>query len=149
MSALAKYIDTVAVTVSILKDWNDMHWKATYGREKIAEINSQMISVKGALLDRPIVHGGASKTEDMICAAIDKKDILLKGREQARAYIEELMPYWERLTEEEQFLLTTRFIERNGERWEDKVTRRYYISRSEAYRRSDAALKRLASLLFW
>ncbi|NLL91648.1 MAG: hypothetical protein GX222_04415 [Ruminococcaceae bacterium] len=149
MSELINYIDPVKVTICILRDWSDKHWKATYGDEKVAEINSQMTSIKGASLDKTPVTGGASRTEEMLCAAIDKKDILLKGREQARAYIEELMPYWERLTEEEQFLLTTRFIERNGERWEDKVTRRYYISRSEAYRRSDAALKRLASLLFW
>ena len=78
-----------------------------------------------------------------------KTEIVERGYYLARDYLRELTPCWERLSEEEQYMLTVRFIDREEGNGISRLMERYHISRSEAYRRSEAALNRLSRLLFW
>ena len=78
-----------------------------------------------------------------------KTEIIARGYYMARDYIHELLPCWERLSEEERFMLTVRYIDRDERNGIRQIMEQYHISRSEAYRRSEAALNRLSRLLFW
>jgi hypothetical protein len=147
--SLINYLDDFLdkVVISILRDWNDQHWKFDFNKERIEEIKGRLTSVT-ARADKQRVSG-SSDTDDMIAGVIDKKTILERGYQLATEYINELQPCWERLTEEEQIMLVCRFVDRNETRGIDAIMARYYIGKTEAYDRSNAALRHLRRLIFW
>ena len=150
MVKMIDYINVEKVTIDILKDYRDQIWKAENSRRKLKEIDEQMSSMKCAL-NTVAVQGGGNKHEEMLCGGIDRKTVVEYGYLQAKQYVKEFMPCWKRLTEDEQYLLTNRFIDNAGgeKAGMKKIMERYSISRSEAYRRADLALKRFSKLLFW
>ena len=131
-----------------MRDWHDQHWKAETGRERLSAIDDSMIRLTGTLGKTP-VQGSGNHTEEALCAAIDKKNLTEYGYRQAVSYIEELQPCWERLSLDEQFMLYARFVDWDEGSGIKRIMDKYHIGRSEAYRRSDEALKRLSSLIFW
>lgn len=145
---LIDYIDTKRVTIEILKDWHDQHWKADQKKKEILEIDRRMTSLTSALGSNP-VKGGSSKTEEMLCASIDKKTVAEHGLRLAKEYIAEIGPAWNRLTEDEKFYLSARFIDYDERNGIDLIMRKYNISKTEAYNRSNDALGRLSKLVFW
>lgn len=144
------YINVEKVTIDILRDFRDQLWKAENGRRKLREIDDSMTSL-GCALNSIAVQGGGNKYEEMLCGGVDRKTVVEYGHRQALQYVKEFMPCWKRLTEEERFLLTCRFIEDSSSEKAGvtRVMERYSISKSEVYRRTDQALKRLSKLLFW
>lgn len=143
------YIDTEKTAIRILKDWLDQHWKLETAAKRIEEIDDRMLSSRSSFSSASPVQGGANRTEDKLCNAIDRKTAALYGLKKATEYDRDVSCCWERLTEEEQFCLSARFIEHEEGNGIGRIMQRFNIERSEAYRRSDAALKRLAKLLFW
>ena len=87
--------------------------------------------------------------EDALCKSIDKKSAALYGLKKAKEYERDVAACWERLTEDEQYCLTARFIDHEERNGIQRIMDRFCVERSEAYRRSDAALTRLSKLLFW
>ena len=116
---------------------------------QLAEINARLTRVTGRLGSTPVTGGGGNKVEETMVAALAKKEIVTRGYDMARDYLRELTPCWERLSEEERYMLTVRYIDREEGNGIPLIMERYHISRSEAYRRSEAALNRLSKLLFW
>ena len=143
---MTDYIDKTKTTVDILRDWRDQQWKAENGRERLAEINARLTSVTGRM--SPVVSGG-NRSGDAMAEGLAKKEIVARGYDMARDYLRELTPCWERLSEEEQYMLTVRYIDHDEGNGIGQIMEKYHVSRSEAYRRSDAALSRLSKLLFW
>ena len=143
---MSDYIDKTKTTADILRDWRDQQWKAENGRERLAEINARLNSVTGRV--GAVVSSG-SRNVDAMAEGLAKKEIVARGYDMARDYLRELLPCWERLSEEEQYMLTVRFIDRDEGNGIGRIMDKYHVSRSEAYRRSDAALNRLSKLLFW
>ena len=143
------YFDAKRTTIAILKDWHDQRWKLDHAAERIAEINGRLYSTKSASSDTVPVQGGANRTEDNLCAGIDKKELLLHGLKKAEEYERDLSACWDRLTDDERFCLTARFIDHEEGGGIQRIMDRLCVERSEAYRRSDAALDRLSKLLFW
>lgn len=146
---LLSYIDRRKTTIAILRDWNDQQWKVESGRDRVAAINDRMISISPRLGKEP-VQGGGRKTEEMLCAAIDQKTIAEYGTAEAKKYFDEIAPCWERLTDDERFMLTARYVDNESER--DGIAAimdRYGIGKSKAFDLSSEALDRLAKLLFW
>ena len=146
---MTDYIDRNKTTADILRDWRDQNWKAETGREQLEEINARLTRVTGHLGSTPVTGGGGNKVEEAMVAALAKKEIVTRGYDMARDYLRELTPCWERLSEEERYMLTVRYIDREEGNGIPLIMERYHISRSEAYRRSEAALNRLSKLLFW
>lgn len=143
------YIDTEKTTIRILKDWLDQRWKLETAAERIEEINDRMLSSRSSFSSAAPVQGGASRTEEELCNAIDRKEAALYGLKKATEYDRDVSCCWDRLTADEQFCLSARFIEHEEGNGIRRIMERFNIERSEAYRRSEAALKRLARLLFW
>lgn len=147
MSKMLDYIDREKTTIAILKDYHDQLWKLENDRRLIRELNEDITSPKG--MSSTPVHGGGSRREETLCSVIDKKDVLEKGYKQAQQYHVEFAPCWEQLTDTERDILSLRFIEHYESGGIKNIMRKYNISKSEAYNRSNYALKRLAGLLFW
>lgn len=148
MSAI-DYIDVKKTAVEVLKDWNNQRFKLEHEAERLKEIQSAMLSPKGAALGRIPVKGGANRMEENLCNAIDRKAAAMQALKSAQEYERDVMPCWERLTDEERFCLTARFIDHEEGRGIDRIMERFYVERSQAYKLSDAALSRFAKLLFW
>ena len=146
---MTDYIDKTKTTAEILRDWRDQQWKAETGRERLAEIDTRLLRVTGRTGGTPVSGGGGNRAEEALTAGLAQKEIVTRGYNMARDYLRELMPCWERLSEEEQFMLTVRYIDQLEGNGIPLIMEKYHISRSEAYRRSDAALNRLSKLLFW
>ena len=146
---MTDYIDRNKTTADILRDWRDQSWKAETGRERLAEINARLTGVTSRLGSTPVTGGGTNKVEEALAVGLAKKEIVARGYDMARDYLRELTPCWERLSEEERYMLTVRYIDREEGNGIPLIMERYHISRSEAYRRSEAALNRLSRLLFW
>lgn len=143
------YIDVKTTAISVLKDWHNQRFKLEREAERLKEIQSDILSLKGPALDRVPVKGGSSKREESLCNAIDRKTLAAQALKNAQEYDQDVTPCWERLTYEEQFCLTVRFIDHEEGNGIERIMERFCVERSEAYRRSDAALKRFAKLLFW
>ena len=143
------YIDVKRTAISVLKDWNNQRFKLEHEAERLKEIQSDMLSLKGTALDRVPVKGGTSKREERLCNAIDRKAVAMQALKSAREYDQDVTPCWERLTFEEQFCLTARFIDHEEGDGIKRIMERFCVERSEAYRRSDAALDRFSRMLFW
>lgn len=143
------YIDVNKAAIAVLKDWNNQRFKLEHEAEKLKEINSAMLSPRGAALDRVPVQGGANRMEETLCNAIDRKTAAMQALKAAKEYDQDVTPCWERLTNDERFCLTARFIDHEEGDGIKRIMERFCVERSAAYRMSDTALSRFAKLLFW
>ena len=144
---LADYIDTAAAARAVLRDWNNQLFKADCGRDRITELDAKL-GARVSRADKPRVSGGGG-AGDAVAARLDKRELAKKGYQLARDFLDELEPAWRLLTDEERLMLTARYVDRDEGRGVEKIMDALYIGKTEAYRRSDLALGRLAELLFW
>ena len=146
---LIEYIDTIQATINILRDWRDQQHKAETGKDRITAIDERMISLNSRLGSTP-VEGGGTKSQEALCAQIDRKALAKMGYERAKEYLAELEPCWERLTEDERYMLTARFVDPPyGGGGIGRIMEKYNVEKTKAYDMSNAALKRLSKLIFW
>ena len=143
------YIDVEKTAIRMLKDWYDQRWKLENAPKRVAEINDRMCSIKSTSSSSVPVMGGASRTEELLCNAIDQKTVALHGIKKAKEFENDISGCWARLTEDERFCLTARFIDYEDGDGIKKIMDRFHVERSEAYNRSKNALTRFARLLFW
>jgi len=148
MAKLFHYIDLEKTTVAILKDYLDQEWKLQNDPKRLVEIDSDMRSPNSAFYGLP-VQGGATSGEDRLCTALDKKSLISYGYQQAKEYLREFTPAWERLSAEERSLLRARYIDSLEPKAIERIMREHHVSKSEAYNRLNKALSRLTKLLFW
>ena len=149
--SIVDYIDTRKTTIAILRDYRDQAWKLETADVRMAEIDAQLDGLTSPL-GNPTPGGsgtGRNTTEERICAAIDRKTVAEYGIRKAREYDIDLKRGWERLSENERDYLTMRWIDQEEGDGVKKIMEKYHIEKSEAYRRSEDALQRLAKLLFW
>ncbi|MBQ4093778.1 MAG: hypothetical protein IJC61_01915 [Oscillospiraceae bacterium] len=146
---LIDYLDRKRAAVAALRDYEDMRWKMERAGSVIEAANDRMTSLP-SMSSGVSVQGGESGRQGLLDSQIDRKRAAEHGLRCAQEYFREFIPAWERLTPQEQALLRLRYVEYpRDSRWVDVVRERYNIERSEAYRRSDEALDRLAKLMFW
>jgi len=127
-----------------LRKWRDMEYKLNTAGETLEMLDEFMTSYPATLSSTP-VQGGASKREDRLINAIDEKTLIEEGVKAAREYFAELLPAWRRLTDTERYMLEVCFID-DDHRGIQNIMSRYHVEKSEAYKRSKAALNRLASI---
>ena len=80
---------------------------------------------------------------------MDREVVTGRGYRCACEFLNEVEPAWDRLSPDEQFMLRARFIDRDEGGGIESIMKALYIGRTEAYRRSDLALNKLAKLLYW
>lgn len=120
------YIDTKKAAGDMLRDWHTQHDNLERLPRYIADINKKR-------------H----------CTERDKmkQTSAIYKLEKAWEYVQDIMPPWEHLTDEERYCLTARFIDReDGIR---RIMEQFHVERSSAYKKSDEALEHFAKLLFW
>lgn len=146
---LSDYIDPVKTTIAILKDWRDQEWKREHCREQVEEIETRLTSATAHLGSTPVSGGGGNRVEQALVVGISQKEIAERGWRQSKEYEQGILPAWERLTEDERYILTVRFIDHEEGDGIKRIMDRYYVSKREAYNMSSDAIERLAKLIFW
>lgn len=136
-------------TKDILRDWRDQEWKNTNGLSQIEEIETSLTSTTSRMGSTPVTGGGGNKVESAMTEGIYRKEIAEKGYLKAREYMGQIAPCWNRLTEDERYMLMVRFIDHVEGDGIQRIMHRYHIEKTEAYTRSNAALSHLARLIFW
>lgn len=137
------------ITIDILKAWRDMEWKATNGREQVEEIETRLTSTTSHLGSTPVTGSGGNRVETAMAEGIHQKEIAEQGFLKAQEYMEQIGPCWNRLTEDERYMLMVRFIDHTEGDGIKRIMNRYNIEKTEAYNKSNAALTRLSKLIFW
>ena len=150
--ALIDYIDDFEkqrITISILKDWRIQAWKREREQGKIEAANESLYGVKTSNLSSPHVSGSSSDGSSARDGAIDRKAIAIKKLEQTEEYFDEIEPCWNWLTDDEKYMLEARFVDHDERDGIQRIMAKYFIGKTEAYNRSQKALRKLAKLLFW
>lgn len=143
------YIDRQQATIRMLRNWHVQYWKLKKAPEKILEIDERMRSIRSSLCGSDPVQGGASRTEENLCNAIDRKTVAMQGLKKAKEYDQDISECWEQLTDKERFCLTVRFIDYEEGDGISKIMERFGVKRSEAYNLSNRALEKLSMLIYW
>ena len=146
---IVDFIDTRKTTIAVLRAWRDQFWKLETARERLAELDARLTALRSPLANASPGGGGNHSAEERLCAGIDKKTVAEHGIRKAQEYKNDISAAWERLSTGERDYLTLRWIDHEEGDGIRKIMAKYHIEKSEAYRRSEDALQRLAKLLFW
>ena len=146
---VTKYIEPVldSVAIRVLKDWGTMEMKIDIEPAKILEARERMTALGGFKSDTPVQGGGDNRREEMLVDAIDKIMLAEHGAREAEMYFSTVLPAWEKLTEDERYLLNERFV--MGEKGIQRIMARKNIEKTLAYDLSNKALAKFRRLLFW
>ena len=143
------YIDTRRATINMLRDWRDQEWKLERTGEIIDNIQTRLTSTTSRAGSAPVSGSGGNHVEEALCAGIAQKDIARHGYIKATEYRADIAPCWERLTDDERYMITARFVDFTEKDGIKRIMKKYMIEQAEAYRRSNRALEHLEKLLFW
>ena len=144
------YLDKRSATVSALNDYIHMDFIIRSHPDRTMESHSRMTAIHASVLSGMPHHPDHLAVETQLAATIDEIDIIQERYRQALEYMEWFQPAWERLTEDERFVLGE-FYKDADERTVDGITsicNHFRIERSSAYNKKNRALAKLALLLY-
>lgn len=149
MNIIWKYLDKRSAAIDAIKDYSDMKFILEHTDEDI-KAEYEKVGVKSPQLDSLPGPHNPQATEERIVNSIDEIDVLKERYRQAVEYMAWFRPSWDALTEDERYVLTVFYGERNeyGARAAENVAEHYCIERASAYRRKNRALERVTLLLF-
>lgn len=142
------YLDRKLATKRILRDWNDRVYARDHNREKIEYIRTKLTKTTRSVGSSPVKGGGSSK-ELQLDNGLDAIGRLEKEIYSAEETQSELEQCWAHLTEEEKLCLACMFVDNEDRQGYRRLMDALCIEKSEAFRRANNALERLAFLLFW
>jgi len=145
-----QYLDKRAATISAIKDRESMLSIASHALGEIQMQKDRMMSNSHPLVTiPPKVSSNHRAVESKLAAVIDSIDVLRVRHKHAMEFCEWFTPAWERLTEDERYILSC-FYE-NQQCNEDGISvasEHFHIERSSVYKKKDRALAHLTLLLY-
>lgn len=145
---LINYLDPVDATKKILRSWHDRDFAIQTIPDRVREINARLTRITTAPDTAPIKNSRQFR-EDLLINSISAKDRLISEYTETQETQARVEQCFNHLTEEERFLLREMYIDNEDRQGVERIQERLYIQKSEAYKRTDRALKRLAALLYW
>lgn len=142
------YLDTQLATKKILREWYDRIWATQYAEERIKVIRATLTRTVQQGGSAPVKGGGTSQEEKLVngISSIDKLTAQMHDADEIQKEVERC---WDALTEGERFLLREMYIDNEDRQGIERIKDALAIEKSEAYKRVNRALERLARLLFW
>ena len=111
--------------------------------DKMSGLSSPMYS------DMPSGGHNDTAAEDRIIDGIEKIDVLKERYRQAKEYMDWFRPSWDKLSEDEQDVLRTFYIDTEfGDNPVNEVADKYQIERTSAYKKKNRALDHMVVLLY-
>lgn len=146
MSIMWKYLDKRKAAIDALKDYDSMQFIIAHTDEQIKGEYDKMTSLGSPRFDgMPHAHN-PNAAEDRILNGIEEIDVLKERYRQALEYMEWFKPAWDKLTEEEQYVLEVFYAGDEGSVY--LICDRFGIERTSAYKKKNRALERLTVQLY-
>lgn len=150
MSIMYKYLDKRAAAIAAIKDYDSMQFIINNTDPEITAEREKMIGVGSPGMDgMPHAHD-PSAAEERIAGSIDEIDVLKERYRQAVEYMGWFGPAWERLTDEDRYVLESFYGDKGsyGSGTAEYIAGYLGVEQATAYRRRNRALDRLTVLLF-
>ena len=149
MSIMWKYLDKQAAVIQVLKDFDNMQFIIDNTDDDIRMEESRLVGIGSPNMDgMPHAHNPQAG-EERIINSLEKIDTLKERYRQAVEYMNWFLPAWEKLSEDEQFVLDV-FYRQNeyGAEAAKAVCEYFSVERNTAYKKKSRALDRLVLLLY-
>ena len=144
------YLDKRGAAVDALKDFASMEYIIDNHADDEEAVREDMTAVgTPALGGQPSGHNPHAG-EARLTGQIDEIDVLKERYRQALEYMVWFRPAWEKLGEDDRFVLAA-FYQRNDGRQENavgEICAHFTIERSSAYNKKNRALAKLTLLLY-
>ena len=142
-------MDKRKAAISAIEAFSSMDFIVKHTDEEIQLVRDRMEGVGSPNLDGlPHAHNPQAG-EERIIKGIEEIDIIKERYRQAVEYMNWFKPAWEKLTEEERYVLETFYMDsEHGDNPATQVAANFAIERSSAYNRKNKALERLTTLLY-
>jgi len=144
------YLDKRGAAVDALKDFASMEYIIDNHVEDVDAVREDMTAVGSPALGGQPSGGNPHGGEARLTAQLDEIDVLKERYRQALEYMKWFRPAWNELSADEQFILTEFFLRQDITKTEAilNIGERLHIERTWVYKKKDAALTRLALLLY-
>ncbi|MBQ1492681.1 MAG: sigma-70 family RNA polymerase sigma factor [Blautia sp.] len=140
------FLDKRKATIEAIKSYDDMAFIIEHTDEEIATVKDKMVGVGSPGMDGlPHAHNPKAG-EDRLVSAIDEIDLLRERYRQAVEYMAWFKPAWNKLTEDEQFVLEAFYMGEDGS--SQSIQDELNLSQSGAYNKKNRALNHLIGLLY-
>ena len=144
-----RYLDKQQATLNALNDYKNMETIIEITPQEIKDIRVDMFKTRRSAPDGMPHNRDIRSGENMLCSAIDQCDVMNNRYQQAVEFMSWFAPAWLQLSEDEQILLETFYIEENSKTAAiDEISEKLHIERAQIYRRKDKALNRLTVFLY-
>ena len=131
--------------IAVLRDWENMESKLDPTGEAWKAMEN-MTNLHGWLSDSPVQSSG-NRQEDKLISNIERLIVAEQGARDAKRYFQAVLPVWDKLTDEERYLLSERFI--RGGNGIQRIMGRMNVEKTKAYDLTNGALTRFRKMLFW
>ena len=144
------YLDKKTAAVDALKDYASMEYIIKNHRDDMDEIRSNITAIPSSSIVSPSASKNPNSGETRLASSLDEIDVLKERYRRALEYMEWFRPAWDKLTDDERFILTEFFLREDITKTEAilNIGDRLHIERTWVYRKKDTALTRLSLLLY-
>lgn len=150
MSIMWKYLDKRKASVDALKDYGSMQFIIDNTDEAVRNEYHKMEGVGSPSLSGMPSARNPTAGEERIVKCIDEIDVLKERYRQAREYMDWFNPAWEKLSEEERYVLDCFYADDDmgGTAAVYSICERFGIERTSAYKKKNRALDKLVIHLY-
>ena len=139
------YLDKRDATIKALKDYDIMKFIIEDTNDEIWKIKEKAESIGAPKYAEHIRSGSAHSGEDRIIDVIEEIDTLKERYRQAQEYMAWFEPAWRQLSEDEQYILESYYLE---EMSIFDLCEHFEIEKDACYKRKNRALLHLTTLLY-
>ncbi len=149
MNIAWEYLDKRKGAADAVRDYGKMQFIIESTDDKIKAEYAKMEGVGTPNMDgMPHAHD-PKQGEARLVSGIDEVDVLKLRYERAAAFMGWFSPAWEKLSEDDQYVLKTFYNEKERKNLTvNDIAAHFCIARDSAYRRKNRALDRLTVLLY-
>lgn len=149
MSVMWKYLDKRAAVSHVLEDYEDMKFILDHTEEEVQAERVRMEGIGSPNMDgMPHAHNPQAG-EDRILDGLEKIDVLKERYRQAVEYMAWFQPAWEKMSEDEQYVLDAFYRQNDyGAEAAKDVGEHLGIERNSVYKKKNRALDHLVLLLY-
>lgn len=149
MSVMWKYLDKRAAAIRALEDYENMQFIIDNTDDDIKTVREEMTGIGSPNMDGMPKSHNPQACEDKLIEEIEKIDILKERYRQAMEYMAWFKPAWEKLSEDERYVLNMFFQDNEYGTEAVKYVCDYFgIERNSAYKKKNRAMDHLELLLY-
>ena len=142
------FLDKKKGAIDAIEAYPQMDFIIRHTDEDIAKEQAKMISTSSMNLDGMPHAFNPQAAEDRIIEGIAEIDVLKERYRQAVEYMNWFRPAWDKLTEDDRYVLTAFFLDERTGCPVDIVADHFGIERTSAYSKRKRAIERITNLLY-